>query len=99
MHLDVAFIVGMLGKYMSNTGFDHWKAIKRAMQYLKRTKDFMLTYQRSNNLEIIGYSDYDFVRCQDSKRSTSGNVFMLAGGIISWRSVKQIIIASSTMAT
>ncbi|KAI0491692.1 hypothetical protein KFK09_025952 [Dendrobium nobile] len=67
------------------------------MRYLKRTKDFMLTYQRSNHLEIVGYSDSDFAGCLDSRRSTSGYIFMLAGGAISWKSVKQTLIASSTM--
>jgi len=67
------------------------------MRYLKRTKEYMLTYQKSENLEIIGYSDSDFAGCQDSKRSTSRYIFMLAGGAISWKSVKQTLIASSTM--
>ena len=95
---DIAFIVGVLGRYLSNPGVDHWKAAKRVMRYLKRTKDYMLTYRRSDRLEIIGYTDSDFAGCQDSKRSTSGYVYMLAGGAISWRSAKQTLIASSTMA-
>ena len=57
----------------------------------------MLTYRRSNHLEVIGYSDADFARCQDSKKSTSGYIFMWAGGAISWKSVKQTLVASSTM--
>ena len=81
-HPDIAFIVGMLGRFMSNPRVDNWKAAKRVMRYLKRTKDFMLTYQRSNSLMIFGYSDSDFSGCQDSKRSISGYVFMLVGGYI-----------------
>ena len=96
--LDIAFIVGMLGRYMSNPGVDHWKVAKRVMLYLNRTKDFMLTYQRSDSLEIIEFSDSDFAGCQDNKQSTSSYVFMLAGRVISWRSAKQTLIASSTMA-
>ncbi|XP_052288601.1 secreted RxLR effector protein 161-like [Citrus sinensis] len=95
---DIAFIVGMLGRYLSNPGMDHWIAAKRVMRYLQRTKEYMLTYRRSNQLEIIGYSDSDFARCQDSRRSTSGYIYMLAGGAISWRSAKQTLVASSTMA-
>ena len=53
---DIAYIVGMLGRYLSNPGMDHWKAAKRVMRYLQRTKDYMLTYRRSDQLEIIGYS-------------------------------------------
>ncbi|XP_047326735.1 secreted RxLR effector protein 161-like [Impatiens glandulifera] len=95
---DLAYIVRMLGRYLSNRGMDHWVAVKRVMRYLKRTKDYMLTYKKSDQLEIVGYSDSDFAGCQDSRRSTSGYIFMLAGGAISWKSVKQTLIASSTMA-
>ncbi|KAL6312302.1 hypothetical protein AAG906_014654 [Vitis piasezkii] len=34
---------------------------------------------------------------QDSRKSTSGNVFVLGGGTISWRSIKQTCVADSTM--
>ena len=57
----------------------------------------MLTYQRSNHLEIIGYSNSDFVDCIDSKRSTSSYVFMLVEGVVSWKSVKQSLIATFAM--
>ncbi|CAM8892940.1 unnamed protein product [Rhodiola kirilowii] len=96
---DIAYIVGMLSRYVSNLGVDHWIAVKRVMRYLKRTRDYMLTYRRSDPLEIVGYSDSDFAGCQDSRRSTSGYIYLLAGGAISWRSAKQSLITSSTMAT
>ncbi|KAH9686891.1 hypothetical protein KPL70_014557 [Citrus sinensis] len=96
--LDIAFIVGMLGKYLSNPGMDHWKAAKQVMRYLQRTKEYMLRYRRSDQLEIIGYSDSDFAGCQDSRRSTLGYIYLLVGGAISWRSAKQTLVASSAMA-
>ncbi|KAL5542825.1 hypothetical protein UlMin_010535 [Ulmus minor] len=95
--LDIAYIVGMLGRYLSNPGMDHWRAAKTVMRYLQRTKEYMLTYRRSDQLEIIGYSDSDFAGCQDIRRSTSGYIYLLAGGAISWRSAKQTLITSSTM--
>ncbi|XP_040869041.1 secreted RxLR effector protein 161-like [Glycine max] len=94
---DIVFIVGVLGRYLSNPGLQHWKAMKRVMQYLKRTKGYILAYQKSDNLEIIGYSDFDFAGYQDIKRSTSRYIYMLAGGTISWKSAKQTLVASSTM--
>ncbi|RVW46052.1 Retrovirus-related Pol polyprotein from transposon TNT 1-94 [Vitis vinifera] len=97
MRPDIAYIVGMLDRYLSNPGMDHWKKTKRVMRYLQRTKDYILTYRRSSHLEIVGYSDSDFAGCLDSRRSTSGYIFMLAGGAVSWKSVKQTLIASSTM--
>ncbi|WJZ95165.1 hypothetical protein VitviT2T_013955 [Vitis vinifera] len=84
-------------RYLCNPGMDHWKKAKRVIRYLQRTKDYMLTYRRSSHLEIVGYSDSDFAGCLDSRRSTSGYIFMLAGGAVSWKSVKQTLIVSSTM--
>ena len=39
----------------------------------------MLTYRISDPLEIIGYYDFDYVGCQDSRKSTSGYIYMFAG--------------------
>ncbi|XP_059461806.1 secreted RxLR effector protein 161-like [Corylus avellana] len=94
---DIAYAVGMLGRYQSNPGMEHWKAAKKVMRYLQGTKNHMLTYKNVDYLEVIGYSDSDFAGCKDSRKSTSKYVFMLGGGTISWKSTKQTIIASSTM--
>ena len=41
--LDIAFIVGVLRRYQSNHGNDHWMGAKKAMRCLQRTKENMLT--------------------------------------------------------
>nr|ABW74556.1 copia-like pol polyprotein [Boechera divaricarpa] len=94
---DISFAVGMLGRYQSNPGMDHWKAAKKVLRYLQGTKDHMLTYRRTDHLEIIGYSDSDYAGCVDSRKSTFGYLFLLAEGAISWKSGKQSVIATSTM--
>ncbi|XP_068655789.1 secreted RxLR effector protein 161-like [Aristolochia californica] len=94
---DIAFVVGMLGRYQSNPGLDHWRAEKKVMRYLQGTKDYMLMYRRADTLEVIGYSDSDFVGCIDSRKSTLGYIFLMASGAISWRNVKQTLTATSTM--
>ena len=58
------------------------------MRYLQITKDLILTYKRSDHLKVTGYFDSDFVGCIDSRRSTFGYVFMLAKGVVLWKSVK-----------
>ncbi|XP_068649588.1 secreted RxLR effector protein 161-like [Aristolochia californica] len=63
---DIALIVGILGRYLSNPGMQHWKVAKCVMRYLRRKKEYMLTYRRSDSLEIIGFSDSDFAGYQDS---------------------------------
>ena len=55
----------------------------------------MLTYRRSDSMHIEGYTDSDYV--EDERKSTSGYIFTLAGGAISWKSSKQTVTTSSTM--
>ena len=57
----------------------------------------MLTYKRSEQLKVVGYLDSNYGGCLNSLKSTSGFVFMLTNGTISWKSEKQSITTSSTM--
>ena len=56
----------------------------------------MLVY-RCEDLIPISYIDFDFLLDLNFRKSTSGCVFTLGGGAISWRSVKQSCIVDSTM--
>jgi hypothetical protein len=87
----------MLDRYQKNSGVSHWNGIKKALRYIQGTKGLMLTYERSDSLEIVVYSDSDFAGCLDTDRSTLGYVFKLTGGAISWSSSKLIVMTSSTM--
>ena len=42
---DISFVVGMLGRYQSNPGLDHWRNAKKDLRYLQVTKDYMLMYK------------------------------------------------------
>ena len=57
----------------------------------------MLTYRRTDTLRIVGFSDSDYAGCVDDKESTSGYIFMTPKGVVSWKSVKQTLTASSTV--
>ncbi|XP_077251831.1 secreted RxLR effector protein 161-like [Tasmannia lanceolata] len=48
---DLAYVVGMLGRYQSDPGMDHWKPVKKVMRYLQRTNYYMLTFRKTNSLE------------------------------------------------
>jgi hypothetical protein len=69
--------------------------VKKVLHYLEGTKGLMLTYRRYDSLYIEGYSDSDFAG--DDRKSTSGYIFTLARGAISWKSFKQTVTTSSTM--
>ena len=93
---DIYYSVGMISQYQSNPGPKHWHAVKHILKYLWRMRDYMLFYQ-CEDLILIGHIDSDFQSAFDFKKSTSGCLFTLGGGAISWRSVKQSCIANSTM--
>ena len=71
--------------------------VKKALRYVRGTTGLMLTYRKSETLKIEGYSDSDFAGDADDRKSTSGYIFTLAKGAISWKSSKQTVTASSTM--
>ena len=96
---DIAFAVNVIDWYLSDRGESHWVVAKQVMRYLQHRKDFMLVYRRVDNLEVVGYLDAEFGGCPNDLKSTSGYIFMLGKGAISWKIVKQTLIASSTMYT
>ena len=57
----------------------------------------MLTYRQTGCLELIGYSNIVFIGCMDSRKSTLGNIFMLASGVVSWRSMNKTLTTTFTM--
>ena len=78
----IAFVVDVLGRYLSDSDQSHWKATKKVLWYLQGTKDLMLTYRLTDTLEVVGFSDSDYADCMDDKKSTSGYIFMMAEGVV-----------------
>lgn len=60
---DITYADNVSGKYLSNPSFGHWKLVKKVMRYSQGVKDYMLTYKKSCQLQVIGYSDSDFAGC------------------------------------
>ncbi|MCO5603367.1 hypothetical protein L7F22_057517 [Adiantum nelumboides] len=65
------------------------------MRYLKGTKNKGLCYGKGP-LEVKGFCDSDMAGDVGTRKSTSGYVFTLAGGVVSWCSRLQKIVALST---
>ncbi|GJT64519.1 zinc finger, CCHC-type containing protein [Tanacetum coccineum] len=93
---DIAFAVGKLCRYISNPGTQHWQAIQRVLKYLKKTMDYRLTYTGYPSV-LEGYTDASWISNTEDNSSTSGWVFLLGGGAISWAFKKQTCITGSTM--
>ena len=94
---DIAYAVGRLSRYTSNPSKEHWHAVKRVLKYLKGTMNYCLTYSGDPSV-LEGYTDASWVTYVEDHASTSGWIFNLGGGAVSWGSKKQTCIADSTMA-
>ncbi|CAL1386945.1 unnamed protein product [Linum trigynum] len=93
---DIAFAVGKLSRFTSNPSAYHWRAIGRVFGYLKRTKDLGLFY--SNFPAVLeAFSDASWITSASDNKSTTGWIFTLGGGAVSWASKKQTCITHSTM--
>ncbi|GJU60052.1 zinc finger, CCHC-type containing protein [Tanacetum coccineum] len=93
---DIAYDVGRLSRFTSNPSRQHWKVITRVFKYLRGTMNYGLSYIGYPSM-LEGYSDASWINHVEDLSSTSGWVFLLGGGAISWASKKQTCITGSTM--
>ena len=95
MRPDIAQAVGALSKYMIAPTTLHWQAAKGLLRYVAFTREHGIVYGTELNL-VIGYCDADYAYDLDTRRSTTGFVFILHGGAITWLSKRQPTVAAST---
>lgn len=94
---DIAYAVGEISKFMENPNQSHVNAVKRIFRYLNHTKSLCITYGGGDTDDLlVGYTDADFARDVVTRRSTTGYVFRIGNGAITWRSQRQPTVALST---
>ena len=94
---DLSFSVSLLARFQANPGISHWNALLHVIGYIKNTLDYGLTYSRGCDISPTAFVDADYGGCRDTRRSTSGYVFMMAGGAVTWSSKRQATVALSTV--
>lgn len=92
---DIAQAVGALARYMAKPTMEHWNAAKAVLRYVAGTTQYGINFGH-NKLSLQGYCDADYAGDIDSRRSTTGYVFIMHGGAISWSSRLQPTVAVST---
>ena len=73
---DVELVVGLMSRFLSNLGLPHWYAVKMILQYIKGTLKLQLCYQ-GDDLKLCDYSNMDWARDLDKRKSTAGHVYTL----------------------
>jgi hypothetical protein len=92
---DIAYAVGQVAHYAQKPGKQHWRAVKRILAYLIKTKNYGLCFGRSSD-QLIGFCDADYAGDLQTRRSTSGFLFLYLGEPVSWASRRQPCVALST---
>jgi len=91
---DIAFAIGVLSRFVSCPEQDHMRVAKGVLRSLRGTSRLGVVY--GGNEPLQGYVDADWAGDTDGRRSTTGFVFTLNGGPISWASKRQSTVATST---
>ena len=65
------------------------------MRYLKVTENYGLYYKKNEKFELRAYTDVDWARNIDDRKSTSGGEFLLGNRLVTWTSKKWNYISQS----
>ena len=96
MRPDMMFVTSLIIRYMGRPTNLHLQAAKRALRYLKGTVNYGIHYKRGGNEKLLAFTDSDYAGDVEDRKSTSGYVFVLNSGAVSWCSKKQPIVTLST---
>jgi hypothetical protein len=86
--LDILFIVGLCACIQAFPRSSYRMAVQRVFRYLKHTPEFGIWYFASSSLDLVGFSDVDFVGCGIDRNSTSGTCHFLGSSLVCWSSRK-----------
>jgi hypothetical protein len=95
---DLAFTVGLLSRFANCPTAQHMLVAKSVLRYLRGSSALGIVYSASAaSSSLEGFADADYATSdEDRRRVTSGYVFKLAGGAISWNSKRQPNVTLAT---
>lgn len=81
---DLAYVVSIVSRFISNPRKEHWLALKWILRYIKGTLRKGLRYggkeDGSNDSKtVVGFVDSNYAGCLDTKKSLTGYVLLYMG--------------------
>ena len=92
---DISYSVRVCARYQANLKESHMTALKRIIKYVKTTVEFDVWYSKDINDVLTGYSDADWARNANDRKSTLRGCFYVGNNPVSWMSKKQNSISLS----
>src|SRR5580693_5502403 len=93
---DIAFAVTKLSQHAANPSKDHLSRALYICRYLLGTSDYALVYDGLSDGGLEAYADSDWASDPNTRKSTTGYLVKLAGGIFAWNSCAQKTVALSS---
>lgn len=84
----IVYIVGLVSRYKQNPQEPHWVAAKRILKYVKETPNLGLEYLHDGDVTLQGYTNANWGGDSDDQKSTTGYIFGINNGCISWQPKK-----------
>ncbi|KAM0065667.1 putative RNA-directed DNA polymerase [Helianthus debilis subsp. tardiflorus] len=93
---DISYAVGVLSRFMQRPKKPHLDAARRVLRYVKHTPSYGVLFKRESKVKLSGFCDADYAKDPSTRRSTTGFVFMIGSGAVSWCSKRQPTVSLST---
>ena len=93
---DIAYSVNILSQFVSDPRKNHMDALFRILRYLKATPGQGILLLKEGGVNLVAYSDSDWLGCPLTRRSRTGYLLLLGGAPISWKTKKQSVVSRSS---
>ncbi|XP_035845798.1 uncharacterized mitochondrial protein AtMg00810-like [Helianthus annuus] len=93
---DLSYAVNQASQHLQSPTVSHFQSVKRILRYVKGTIAFGLCFSKPTTTKLVGYSDADWARCIETRRSTYGYSIYLGGNLVSWSAKKQPTVSRSS---
>jgi hypothetical protein len=96
---DIAFVISLLSRFLSKPTLKHRQALNGVIRYIQGTLETGIVYNRHEGMKLCAYTDADYARktLTGDGKSTSGYIFFMCGGLISWSSKRQPMVTLSSI--
>ncbi|KAI3501210.1 hypothetical protein L1887_29073 [Cichorium endivia] len=93
---NLMYVVSLLARFMAKPKEEHMAIAKRVLRYVKGTMNYGLHYGKDREQKLRVYTDSNYARDLEDRKSTSGYVCLFNGAAICWSSRKQEVVTLSS---
>ncbi|MFS7939138.1 putative RNA-directed DNA polymerase [Helianthus anomalus] len=93
---DISYTVQYLSQFMHKPLVVHLEIALRLLRFLKLCPGKGILFNKDSSLDLVCYTDSDWAKCLDTRRSVTGYCVLFGNCLVSWKSKKQSVVSRST---